>query len=109
MSFVLGNKHEVVPDLAEEHLRDLDPVRAAGGGEEGLQLGAAPEDGHPLVDPLGREHQDTVWHVPVREAQPLWHNVDLNTMYFVRYFTHWYQNFFSAFNTYWISNDSVCT
>ena len=71
MSFVLGNKHEVVPDLAEEHLRDLDPVRAAGGGEEGLQLGAAPEDGHPLVDPLGREHQDTVWHVPVREAQPL--------------------------------------
>ena len=79
MSFVLGDKHEVVPDLAEEHLRDLDPVRAAGGGEEGLQLVAAPEDRHPLVDPLGREHQDTVWHIPVREAQPLCHNVDLNT------------------------------
>ena len=71
MSFVLGDKLEVVSDFPEKHFRDFDPVRAAGGAEKSLQLVPATIYRYSLVYFLRGEHQDAVRDIAVGEAQPL--------------------------------------
>ena len=71
MSFVLGNKLEVVPDFTKEHFRYFDPVRAAGGAEKGLQLVPAAIYRYSLVYFLRGKHQDAVGNIAMGKAQPL--------------------------------------
>lgn len=68
--FMLREECESLRHRAQEHLGQLDPVRAAGGRQQRLQVAAPEVRGRPLVHFL-RLLCQSQWHVAMQEGHPL--------------------------------------